>query len=49
MVNYFFFLIIFVICINLKISNCSTFWHVTDTHSDWLYKEGSKPESLLNN
>lgn len=26
----------------LTLSNCGAFWHLTDTHSDWLYKVGAR-------
>jgi len=34
------------ICISIIFSEqvtCLTFWHITDTHSDWLYTPGTNP------
>ena len=42
--SYIIILLLFVVFINTIASE--TFWHITDTHADWLYKEGSNPNVL---
>ena len=36
-------LIIICLNINLGLSTSYSFWQITDTHTDWLYKQDTKP------